>query len=498
MAAEPLRFARAVACSFPIIPTPKKQALESTDAPWPAGIEFHGPREYVELAQQYAATLAGRGHGALPVRLVNEPIRAGGYQLDFDRNGIRITGSNTEAIRHAMVSLAQIASEPTMPTGRIEDWPDLAVRGVHLNLQNCRRFGTDEAVRFIKTAAGFKLNTILVEYGGRFPFRSHGAIVAPDALSLEDVAHLSDVAAGHGIRLIPLQQSLAHLEYALGHDALAHLRERTDKQNLMCPADPESLALFKCLAAEIIEAHPDSDWFHLGGDEARKFGHCPRCADLVRKQGHGEVFGRYVGDAARWLLDRGKRPILWDDTLCAHPSAIDQLPKETIIMYWDYIAVADPTPVLIPRMSHAAGGPRVAHDWSWSVRPKRGRISDVQADVMRTYSKPARLKSALGEAYLREFSRCLGDGFPRWVRALPYLEYYQDRGHDVITAPTGMGNGDTRDGLPNFGRFEHNIRTHAARCKANGRALGMITTAWYNVPVEMLHHSLLLTAQCAW
>ena len=45
-----------------------------------------------------------------------------------------------------------------------------------------------------------------------------------------------------------------------------------------------------------------------------------------------------------------------------------------------------------------------------------------------------------------------------------------------------MGNGDTTGGVPNFARFDHNIRTHAARCKQNGRALGLITTTWYDVP----------------
>ena len=67
--------------------------------------------------------------------------------------------------------------------------------------------------------------------------------------------------------------------------------------------------------------------------------------------GPGELYGRHIGAAARWLLDRGLRPIVWDDTLCAFPDAIEHLPKETIIDYWDYIAVADPTPVLIPRIA---------------------------------------------------------------------------------------------------------------------------------------------------
>ena len=467
--------------------------------PWPKHISSKCIDPNLEIvAASIAAELAGHGQGSITLRLTSREMPREHYRLVFDEHHIQVTAGDEAGFRHARQTLRQLATRPFVPAGEIDDGPGLALRGFHLNLQNCRRLDAHQAVNFIETAARYKLNAILVEYGARFPFRSHESIVDAAAVTPGEIETLNARAAACGVRLIPLQQSLAHLEYALADESLAYLRERPDKPNLMCPADPAALELFKSLAGEIMAAHPDAPWFHIGGDEARKFGHCPRCADLVRQHGHGEVFGRYVAKVARWVLEQGKRPIIWDDTLCAHPSAIDHLPKETIIMYWDYIAVADPTPVLIPRMAHATGGPRVAHDWSWFLRRRRGRVSDVQADVMRTYSKPARLKSALGAEYVREFGKYLGDGFPQWIRALPYLEYYQDRGHDVITAPTGMGNGDTTGGLPNFARFEDNIRTHAARCKQNGRALGLITTAWYDVPPEMLHRSLLLTAQLCW
>ncbi len=451
------------------------------------------------MARRFQVDCAGRSGSRLSVHLRGDrDVRVGGYLLNFDDTALVVRSADAAGFRHALETVRQIASEGFVPTGSVDDRPDLSVRGFHLNFANCRGITIDEAVRLIETAARFKLNTILVEYGPRFPFTSHPQISDAAALTAEDVARLNAVAAEQGIDLIPLQQSLAHLEYALGHDEFAPLRERRDRHNLMCPSNPESLALFKSLAAEIIALHPRSTWFHLGGDEARKIGRCPECAAFVKRHGHGELYGRYIAAAARWLLEQGRRPIVWDDTLCTFPSAIQHLPPETIIAYWDYIVAADPTPVLIPRMAHAAGGPRVAHDWSWRLPRNARRLSDVQRDVMRGYSRPVRLKSALGEAFLREFGPYLGEAFPQWVRALPYLEYYQDRGHDVITSPTGMGNGDTQDGVPNFARFERNIRTHAERCKANGRALGMITTAWYNVPPEMLYHGLVLTAQWAW
>lgn len=483
----------------PIIPIPKQMRLTPGGSAWPSKVVVRceaGPA--TAMAGLYESCIHGNSDGSLSIRLSQTEVPSGGYEIDLADNSITVGALDTAGFRHALYTLSQLASEPRAPTGQIRDWPALGVRGFHLNLAAYRRLDVDLTCRIIESAARLKLNTLLVEYGGRFPFQAHAAIRDPTAFSKQDVARLSEVAACNGLEIIPLQQSLAHLEYALSHPSLAHLREREEKTNLLCPADPGSMALVEGLVAELLAAHPHTKWFHLGGDEARKFGQCPRCASAVRESGIGAVYGRYVGTFARRLLDRGIRPILWDDTICAHPDALEHIPKETIIAYWDYIAVADPTPVLIPRMAHALGGPRVVHDWRWGARRKAGTLSEAQADVMRHYSEGVRVRAALGKAYLAEFGPYLGQGFPRWFRALPYLEYFQARGHEVICCPTGMGNGDAENGLPNFRRFDANILTHARRCIANGKTLGLVTTMWYNMPVELIYQPLTWTAQHAW
>jgi hypothetical protein len=483
----------------PVIPIPREMSLKPGAGPWPAKAVVHCRADQARLlAAQYESCFHGDPAACLAIELSPADLPPGGYEIDLNENSITVSSSDESGFRHALLTLTQLASEPRAVIGRIRDCPSLRVRGLHLNLAAYRRLDADQACRLIASAAGLKLNTLLVEYGPRFPFQTHPAIKDALAFSESDVARLADTAARHGVDIIPLQQSLAHLDYALAHPSLAHLRERQEKDNLLCPADPRSMTLVKALISEILSAHPLTKSFHIGADEARKFGQCSRCSGLVAQSGIGAVYGRYVGEIARWLLDKGIRPVLWDDTLCAHPDALDYIPRETVIAYWDYIAVADPTPVLIPRMAHALGGPRVVHDWRWTARRKTGVLTPVQIDVMQHYSQPVRVSSALGKAYLAEFGPYLGKETPRWFRALPYLEYYQDRGHEVICCPTGMGNGDSRGGLPNFPRLDANIATHAHRCIANGHALGLITTMWYNMPAELIYQPLVRTAQCAW
>lgn len=482
-----------------IIPIPKELHLQPTDRAWPSRIEVKCEAEEAEsLRGAYENEVRGRGEGVLKIRLVEQRWPSDRHLLEFEDQILRISAGGRSGFRYALTTLKQIASTGTVPTGFVNDWPTLRWRGFHLNFDHYRRMGIDEALRLVQAAASFKLNVLLVEYGSRFPFTSHPQLRDDLALTPEDIDRLNSTAAALGIEIIPLQQSIAHLEYALQHPHLAQLRERPEKSNLLCPLHPESLPLFKALAKDVIALHRNAKYFHLGADEARKIGACPRCSPVAQCDGVGALFGRYMGEATRWILDQGLRPIVWDDTLCAFPAAFEHLPKETIIDYWDYIAVSDPTPVLIPRMAHVDGAPRVCHDWRWAVADKRGKMPDVQRDVMKNYSEPARLKTALGKPYMAEFGRYLGGGFPRWIRALPYLEYYLDRGHDVITSPTAIGNGDTKDGVPNFTRFEHNIRTHARRCAESKLALGIISTAWYNMPPEILYQPLIVTAMSAW
>ncbi|MBE7505918.1 MAG: family 20 glycosylhydrolase [Planctomycetia bacterium] len=475
--------------------------MKQLDRPWPSRFQVEVQANVSDsLVKRFAEAPSGSGP-EFPLLLTNdcEPIALNGYMLCLEPGRVICAAASEAGLRYGLQSLRQLATEPNMPMGAVDDAPAMRVRGFHLNFESYRRMDMDAALRLVDAAARFKLNSLLVEYGPRFPFSDQPQMRDGLTLSPEEIARLTSAAAGEGIEVIPLQQSLAHLEYLLKHDCFAHLRERDGRVNMLCPTHEESLPLIKSLMSEVMALHPASRWFHLGGDEARKIGECPRCRPLVKKEGVGPVYGRFMGELARWVLAQGKRPIVWDDTFSAHPDALNHLPKETIIQYWDYIVVDDPTPVLIPRMSHAQyGGPRVCHDWSWIVPGRTKKLSDVQRGVMRNYSKAARLKSALGRAYMAEFGKYLGDDFPGLIRALPYVEYYQDRGFDVITSPTGMGNGDMKDGTPNFARFERNISTHGRRAKENGKTLGVITTAWYDMPPEILHQPLVQTAMSTW
>jgi hypothetical protein len=94
---------------------------------------------------------------------------------------------------------------------------------------------------------------------------------------------------------------------------------------------------------------------HVGGDEARRLGSCPRCHAAVAGgagaggDGVAGLYGRHTGAVCAGLLERGLQPIVWSDMLEHHPAAERYLPPETAIMYWNYTPFRSSRPLAIDR-----------------------------------------------------------------------------------------------------------------------------------------------------
>jgi hypothetical protein len=203
----------------------------------------------------------------------------------------------------------------------------------------------------------------------------------------------------------------------------------------------------------------------------------------------------YMNSLCEYVLSRGLTPIIWDDMLCAHPEALDMLDKRTVIMYWDYWTVGNPSPYFIARYDRN-GKPVQVADERWKDLWK-DELSDLEASVMKTFIRPVNLKESLSKKFMDLYGGYFGDEFPKRVKAYPYIEFYMDKGFQVIGAPTCLGNGDDFHTLPNYWRFIPNIKTAAERCAVAG-TLGMITTAWYNYHPLMFHLGIGATAQFSW
>ena len=417
------------------------------------------------------------------------------YRLEISPQDVTVRAASERGFLHALSTLGQVRNGPSLPVGKVRDYPRLAIRGIQLMFESFLQMGAVEATALITTAAKLKLNTVLLEFGDRFPFERHAAVRAPTALTREELRRLLDHARSLGMEPIPLLQSLGHLNYLLKHDEYAHLREEEKFRDQMCPLNEKSFHTFTELAEEVLSFFPGARFMHIGADETRRLGACPRCREQAARSGKGSLYVGHINKVCGWLSDRGLTPIIWDDILCAHPDVLDALHPGAWVMYWDYWTTSSPSPLLIARYDREERSSSV-YDKRWQTEWK-AELSDVTAQTLAFFGHPVPLESDLSERFLKVYRRYLGDRFPKAVRAFPYLEFFQDHGRRVICGPTCSGNTSDWLSLPDFARYGNNIKLFAERA-FEAEAEGLITTAWYNLPPEMINFGLIATAHFAW
>jgi hypothetical protein len=418
------------------------------------------------------------------------------YRLSIAEGEVEVRAASRRGFRHALSTLSQLRDGPLLPAGTVYDYPRLPLRGIHLMYESFRRLGEAETLALLTSAARLKLNAVLLEFGDRFPFHNHPVVSAPSALTVDQVSRIVAHARDLGMEITPLQQSLGHLRYLLKHDKYAALREEEEHQDQMCPLNEGSLRMFTELAEEVLALMGECRLFHIGADETRRLGVCPRCRPYAEAHGKGSLYLQHINKVCAWLSARGLTPVLWDDILCAHPELMDGLHESAWVMYWDYWTTQHPSPHIVARYNPEQRPGVIVHDRRWEDEWK-AELPDVTAHTLSFFSHPTVMEERLGGDFQRVFGSYLGDQFPKYLTAFPYLEFYQDRGRRVIGAPTCSGNTSDWLGLPDFPRYGHNIHTIAARC-IEARAEGLVTTAWYNRVPEVITCGLLPTAEFTW
>lgn len=190
-----------------------------------------------------------------------------------------------------------------------------------------------------KEISSLGFNALIVEWEATYPYEQHLIISNRYAYSREEILDFVKYSESLGLDVIPLQQSLGHLEYLLRHERYAYLR--ADKKDLS-QIDPTQLKAAKELFAElyrdILSTH-QSQYVHIGGDETRIL-NCKRCQEAWGKDGEkigkSKLYVEYMKMIAEIVSAQGKTPLIWADMILAYPDAVAQMPKNVIYIDWNY------------------------------------------------------------------------------------------------------------------------------------------------------------------
>lgn len=398
------------------------------------------------------------------------PDQPQSYYLRVEANYLFLGSRTDQGFYYGAQTLAQLIWQvpPTtpvrIPAVEIVDWPDVLLRGFHLDLKK-QMHSYKYLTALVKKLGHYKYNCLLVEYEDKFPYQPPlQAIPHQYAWSEQQFADFLELCRFHFLEVIPLVQTFGHVSFILQHDEFKHLREVPDNDWSFCPLNPESLELVEEFVTQVAKTHPRAKYFHIGADEVYQLGSCPECKASVADHSMSKLYIDFINAVARVVKRLDKTPVMWSDYLIKYPEALADLDPDVVVMYWDYGTTQDPETFL-------------------NVR------GHTPADAIeQTYSAEMR---ALYEPYYKI------PGKPAAVKALPFTRYFQDQGYGVMGAPSV--NSDFQLTIPQYTKRLPNCTVHARECHA-AESLGVVVTSWpvCGCPYETQWPAILWNAEVLW
>lgn len=204
----------------------------------------------------------------------------------------------------------------------------------HLDLKGgAPRVGVLERLMGMAARAG--ATGVLVEWEDAFPYTGHLAnLSSRAAYTPAEVRRIAAAAHDAGLKMVPLMQSLGHLEYALKQPQWAALREAGSVAEA-CPSLPAAARLVTDALDQLLTAIP-APLVHIGADEVFTLGHCARCR--ARRITPLNLYLHHVLTIARHVKSRwGARVLVWDDMVRRAPlQALRSLAEVAEPVVWAY------------------------------------------------------------------------------------------------------------------------------------------------------------------
>jgi len=317
--------------AFKVIPQPTDVEVVGG-----AGMEY-GQLEAVKLAGKLERPMMGAilarlpetqdgGKGVLSLEITADsvPESVEGYVLTIGKGKAKVASRGKAGLFYGCGTLEQMLEDArdtgtVIPACKITDYPALPYRAVHFDVKHhldTMNYYYDSIDRL----ARYKINAIIFEFEDKLGYRRQPLIAAPQAISIDEMAALTNYARERYIEISPLVQGLGHATFILKHDKYAYLRENKDKDKsdvwnrwAFCPLHEGTYQVLFDLYRDAMDATPGAKYLHVGGDEVGQIGRCPRCKPTAEKDG---VFGLnlyWLSRVCEFATEHGRVPIFWDD-----------------------------------------------------------------------------------------------------------------------------------------------------------------------------------------
>ena len=319
----------------------------------PAGTEFEVSVFQKELARRFpkfkVAAAPAAKDAALRLELVKDgvPKSDEGYTLTVDGKGIAIRARAAAGLYYGIQTLDNFIrnlEKPELPGCRIEDWPDLAKRGVFLRMRYLKNSEVDKFLRLLEAFASLKYNLLVLEFGENFTYPDSPLTLVKEPLTRESVRRIADAAKRNHMEIMPYLQVLSHDEWLrVSHpkwkELIAEDPKVTGWPSSSCPLSEEARRVNRLVIREQIKQLGCREFF-FALDEfilVCPWQACPKCK--ARKS--GELLDEIIQDYSKFIFECGAIPgISYDALQPGNPIETDlarsKADRRMTVHIWDY------------------------------------------------------------------------------------------------------------------------------------------------------------------
>ncbi|MCG3147946.1 MAG: hypothetical protein PCFJNLEI_01387 [Verrucomicrobiae bacterium] len=285
----------------------------------------------------------------LAERPLTNRLPAQGYRLTITPAGTQLEAADPAGEFYGRMTLRQLQRlcPTTLPCGVIEDWPDIPLRGVMLDISRDKVPTMATLFGLVDMLAEWKVNHLQLYMEHTFAYRNHREVwAAASPLTADEVRQLDAYCRERFIELSPNQNSFGHFERWLRHPRYRPLAECPagftastgewrDVPTTLDPTNPATLELLAELYAELLPNFT-SRRLHIGGDETWELGK-GYSQTTVERHGLATVYLDYLAKLKSLAGAQGCTVQYWGDMVWSRfPDQLGRLDREMMHVDWGY------------------------------------------------------------------------------------------------------------------------------------------------------------------
>lgn len=285
------------------------------------------------------------GSNNAQIEFIKQKLKDEEYILDVKKDKITIKASSDRGIFYGIKTLKQCVNKSTVIGCHVEDKPDLAIRGVMIDISRSKVPTLKTLKQMVKLFSDLKYNHLeLYVEGFSYEYQNFPEVlVNNNYIKLEDYLALEEFAEANYIDLVPNQNGFGHMSEWLALDKYHKLSECEDgfdiwgshrPSSTLDPTNKESFKLVKKMYDDMLP-HFKSKYFNMNFDEPYELGH-GKSAKAVSESSKEDVYIDFLIPLCKVVKKYQKTPMIWGDVLVNHPEAIGRLPKDLIFIDWGY------------------------------------------------------------------------------------------------------------------------------------------------------------------